>query len=267
MRHRVVVEVEAHIGRLADLDGDPLDQRIGIVRQGEQSRRLIEEDLMHRICWLFWTRPVCRSAIAPDRSLGVEIVDINKMARCKEAVADIANRTLDAAFFIAARHRDRAGLIAIVRGKRQQRRVEANGVTLAFQHRAFKIIVQLNTRTALPCCESSDMSAQEALQARVKEEAQEDLTRVAQHHDKGHQRPAGATDGEMAEVAPVHLGLLADEAAQPQIGLGRLPRAMAGHQVAEVIGPTAVAALAHHGVETAGGECRELLKRRQDERQ
>jgi hypothetical protein len=109
------------------------------------------------------------------------------------------------------------------------------------------------------------MSAQEALQARIEEEAQKDPARVAQHHDEGHQWPAGATDGEMTEVAPVHLALLPGQAAQPQIGLGGLPWTMAGHKMAEVIGPTVVAALAHHGVETAGGERRELLKRREDE--
>ena len=41
------------------------------------------------------------------------------------------------------------------------------------------------------------MPAQEALQTRVEEEAQENLARVAQHHDERHQRPAGATDGDM----------------------------------------------------------------------
>ena len=68
------------------------------------------------------------------------------------------------------------------------------------------------------------MAAQEALHPGVQEEAQEDLPRVAQHHDERHQRTPRAADLEMAEVAPVDLRLLAGQAAQPQIGFGRAAR-------------------------------------------
>ena len=84
------------------------------------------------------------------------------------------------------------------------------------------------------------------------EKAQEDLARVAQHHHEGHQRTLGAADGELAEVAPVHLGLLARQGPQPQVRLGRGRRPVVRHQVAEVIGAARVASLAHHGVEAAG---------------
>ena len=96
---------------------------------------------------------------------------------------------------------------------------------------------------------------------------QEDLARVAQHHDEGHQRTAGATDRDMPEVSPVHLRLLARQAAQAQIRLGRPRRAMAGDEVTEVLRATTVAALAHHGEETAGGERGEFLQRLAQERQ
>jgi len=84
------------------------------------------------------------------------------------------------------------------------------------------------------------MAAQKALDPRVEEEAQEDLARIAQHHDEGHQRTAGTTNGEMAEVPPVHLALLARKTAQAQIGLGRPARTMTGDDMPEVIGTTAV---------------------------
>jgi len=111
------------------------------------------------------------------------------------------------------------------------------------------------------------MAAQKALDPRVEEEAQEDLARIAQHHDEGHQRTAGTTNGEMAEVPPVHLALLARKTAQAQIGLGRPARTMTGDDMPEVIGTAAVAAFAHHGVEAAGGERRELLQGLEDKRQ
>jgi hypothetical protein len=64
------------------------------------------------------------------------------------------------------------------------------------------------------------MAAQEAVHARVQEEAQEDHARVAEHHDEGHQRAPGTADLQMAEVAPVDLRLLARQRAQAQVGLG-----------------------------------------------
>ena len=92
------------------------------------------------------------------------------------------------------------------------------------------------------------MAAQEALHARIEEEAQEDLARVAQHHDEGHQRTARAADREMTEVPPVDLRLLAGQGAQTQIGLRRRARPVTSDEVAEVAGAAAVAALAHHRV-------------------
>jgi putative ABC transport system substrate-binding protein len=64
----------------------------------------------------------------------------------------------------------------------------------------------------------------------------------------------------MAEVPPVDLALLARKTSQPQVGFGRLPRAMARDEVTEVIRAATVAALAHHGVEAAGRERGELLQ-------
>jgi hypothetical protein len=111
------------------------------------------------------------------------------------------------------------------------------------------------------------IAAQEVLHAGVEEEAQEDLSRVAQHHDEGHQRPPRTADVEMAEMRPIHLRLLAGERAQAQIGLGFGPRPMTGDEMAEMIRSTAIAALAHHDVEAAGGQPGEFLQRLGDEGQ
>ena len=109
------------------------------------------------------------------------------------------------------------------------------------------------------------MAAQEAVHARVEEEAQEDAPRVAQHHDEGHQRAARPADVQVAEVGPVDLRLLAGQRAQAQVRLGGRPRAQAGDDVAKVLAAAAVAALADHGVQPCGGERRELGQRREDE--
>ena len=41
----IIVQVEADVGCLGGLDGDPLDNGIGIVRQRQQSRGFLGEDL------------------------------------------------------------------------------------------------------------------------------------------------------------------------------------------------------------------------------
>ena len=59
---------------------------------------------------------------------------------------------------------------------------------------------------------------------------------------------------------PVHLGLFARQCLQTQIGLGLRAGPVVGNQVAEVILSAAVATLAHHRIEAAGGKFRVLLQ-------
>ena len=148
----------------------------------------------------------------------------------------------------------------------EQRRVEADRVALAFEHGALEVVVEHDPGTAVECGEGLDVAAQEAVHARVQEEAQEDHARVAQHHDEGHQRAACAADLQMAEVAPVALHLLARQRAQAQIGLGDRTRAHAGDEVAEVLAAAAVATLADHAEQPHGSEFGELGEGLQDER-
>ena len=145
--------------------------------------------------------------------------------------------------------------------------MEADRIAAPFQHRTLEIVVQQDTRHAAPGGEGADMAAQEALHPRIQEEAQEDLPRVAQHHDERHQRTPGAADLEVAEMTPVHLRLLARQAAQPQIRLGRTARPVQRNEVAEVIGTAAIAALVRHREQAAGGQGGELLQRLADQRQ
>src|ERR1700694_4399953 len=92
--------------------------------------------------------------------------------------------------------------------------MKAHGVALALQHRALEIVVEQDTRTSVPGREGGDVTAQEALHAGIEEEAQENLARVAQHHDEGHQGTACAAAQEMTKMPPVDLRLLAGQAAQ-----------------------------------------------------
>ena len=145
--------------------------------------------------------------------------------------------------------------------------MEADGVANALEHGALQVVVQQHPGHAAEGSKCQHVATQEAVHAGVQAEAQEDAARVAQHHHEGHQGPLGAAHHDVAEVAPVHLRLLARQRAQAQVGLGGRARAVAGHEVAEVVGPTAVAALSHHGVQAAGGQRGELGQRVADEGQ
>ncbi len=70
-----------------------------------------------------------------------------KLRAAKNGAADVADAALDAAFLVAARHRDGTGFVAVVPGKAQQRGMEADRVAAPFQHRTLEIVVE-QTRAA-----------------------------------------------------------------------------------------------------------------------
>src|SRR6476620_2851488 len=145
--------------------------------------------------------------------------------------------------------------------------MEADRVTLPFQYHALQIVVEQDTGNTIPRGKGSDVATQEVLHPCVEEEAQEDLARVAEHHDERHQWTPRAADLEMAKMSPIDLPLLAGQAAQAQIGFGFWTRPTAGDEMAEVIGTPPVASLAHHHIQAACRQRREGLQRLADERQ
>src|SRR5262249_24396527 len=142
----------------------------------------------------------------------------------------------------------------------EQGGMKADGVTLALQNGTLEIVVEQDARNATPGGERADVTAQEVLERGVEGETQEDLPRIAEHHDEGHQGSDRSADRVLAEVSPIDLPLLTGQGAQAQIGLRLGTWTVTRDHVAEVVGPTRIAALAHHGVEAAGGEGRELLE-------
>ena len=100
---RIVVEVEADIGRLADRDRDTLEQRRRVVRQSHQSRRFVGEYLADSALGFVRAALVGGQAIAPGIDLGVEIVTIGEVAGSEERVTYVTYSSFRAAFLIAAR--------------------------------------------------------------------------------------------------------------------------------------------------------------------
>ena len=67
---------------------------------------------------------------------------VGEAAGGKERVAYVSYGAFHAAFFVAARHRDRARFVAILPGKTQQCWMEADCVTASFQYRTLKVVVE-----------------------------------------------------------------------------------------------------------------------------
>ena len=174
-RHGIVVEVKANVGRLADLDRHALMHRGRVVRQLHQLGGLHSERFPYRARRLGRAAPVGRHTGAPGVCLRIEVVEIVEAAGCEERVPDVPNGPLDAAFFVAARHRHRARFVTVVSGKGQQRGMEANRIAAPFQNRTLKIVIEHDTGHALKRLERRDVPAQEILHAGIEKEAQEDL--------------------------------------------------------------------------------------------
>ena len=109
------------------------------------------------------------------------------------------------------------------------------------------------------------MAADEVGERGAEGEAHEGVSGVAQHQDERHQGALGASDGELAEVCPVDLGLLAGQGAKAQIRCTGPARAQLRDAVAEVVGAAAVAAHLDHVEQPRGGQGGEALQRLGDE--
>ena len=141
--NRVIVQVEADIGRLADSDRDMFEQRRRIVGQRQQASHFLSEHLADRAVRFIGAASVGGRAVAPDLGLGIEVIEIFEASGSKKRIAGVSDGALDATFFVTARDRHGARFIAILPGKAQQGRMETDRVAAPFQHHAFEIVVQV----------------------------------------------------------------------------------------------------------------------------
>src|SRR4051794_18909248 len=137
--------------------------------------RLLSEYLAHHSLRLGRTAPVGGEAAAPIVGLGIEVVEIGEAARREECAADVADGPFDPALFVAAGDRDGPWLEPVVTGEAQQGGIEADRSAVSLQHGALGIVVEQAPRPPVPSRECADVAAQEALHARVEEEAEKNL--------------------------------------------------------------------------------------------
>ena len=267
MRDRVVFQIEPHVRGLARPHHHPLAQVPGLLGAGQQTGLLLGEGLAHRQALVLGPGARAGMGLAPGARLRVQVVDVSEVAGGEEVLADVPDAALHAALLVAAGDARRPRLVTVMGGEGQQLRVEPDGLAHALEHGALQVVAQDDPRHPAPGGERQDVAAQEAVHAGVQAEVHEQVARVAEHHDEGHQRAPGPAHRVVAEVGPVDLGLFARQGAQAQVGLGGWARAATGDAVAEVAGAADIAALTDHGVQTAGRERGVLGQGLADERQ
>jgi hypothetical protein len=200
------------------------------------------------------------------RSLPIEVSQVDEVSRGKERLADVADGALDAPFLVAASDGDGARFKAVMRGERQERRMEPDRIAMAFEDGALQIVVEKNARHAAERFERIDVTTQEVRHGCARKEAQEEPARVAQHHDEGPERALGLTHLKLAEVRPVDLRLFTGQRPEPLERLGRFARTVTTDDAPEVIAPAGVAACFDHFKEPARSKSRVLLELLDDER-
>jgi hypothetical protein len=115
MGYRIVIQIEADIGRFADANGNALEQRRRVVGQRQQARRFLDEHLADATFEVFGTASVGGLSIAPGLSLDIEIIKIGERASREERITYVTYGSLHAAFGL---HRQ----LHPVMGYRRQRR-------------------------------------------------------------------------------------------------------------------------------------------------
>jgi hypothetical protein len=267
VRDAVVVPVEAHVGGLAHAHLGAFLGRERIGRQGQQVLPFGSEQVAHALAALGRAQALGRRPGTPRRGLGIEIVDIAEAARGEEGIAGKSDRPFHPPLLISAPERHRPRLEAVMRREFEQPRMEVDGRAAALEHGATQIVVEHDPGHGREPGEGVDVATNEVRHGRAEIEAQKEVARVGQHHHEGHQRPLGPTDGELAEVGPVALGLVPGKGAQTQVRFCRRAWPQAGNDGPEVIRGAGVTALAHHRVQARRPQRRVLGERRGDERQ
>ena len=148
----------------------------------------------------------------------------------------------------------------VVRGQREDRLVEADGVADALDDGGFQIVVPDDPGTDAPSREGVHVAAQEIGHGLAVVEAQEDLARPCGGHDEAQEAALGAADLDLAEMAPVALSDFAGKRTQSHECLGHWPGPESADDGAEMIRPAGVAALLDHLEKAAGAELGVLLE-------
>ena len=115
--NRVVIPIEADIGRLAGDHGAQDVGGEGMRRKREEPRLLLREHLRDGVIGLLGMGPLVRHLVAPPPKLGIQVIDIGKRPRGKELMTEVLNLPLDFALLVSPARRTRTRREVIVAGE------------------------------------------------------------------------------------------------------------------------------------------------------
>ena len=121
------------------------------------------EGLAHAQRIILRPAPIERLALAPLARLGIQVGHIGELAPGEEGSANKFDLALDPTLLIATCDGHRTRLEAVVRGEGQEFGIEANRISLAFKHDAFKVVIEQGSRQPSERGERLDMPPQEAV--------------------------------------------------------------------------------------------------------
>ena len=106
MRDRIVVEVEADVGRLAGADGAHHVALEAVLGERQEARALlVEGDVDEAPVGIAGDRALVRGRLDPIAELAIEIFDGREAPRLEEGVAEVLDGALHFPLFVAARRR------------------------------------------------------------------------------------------------------------------------------------------------------------------
>jgi hypothetical protein len=112
----------------ADRHCHTLEHRLWVVRQCEQVWSFAVEHFADSALGLLWAAPIGGRTDAPGVRLSVEVIDIDEGACGEERIPEEPYGSFYATIFVAAGDRYGTRLVAIISGKVQERRMEADRV-------------------------------------------------------------------------------------------------------------------------------------------
>ena len=113
----------------------------GVIRQREQAGFFLGEHVPDGALGFAGATPIGGEAKAPGLRLGIEVIEIDKLAGGEKGLAHITNGPFDAALFVAASDRHGTRFVTILSGEAEQSGMETDRVATPFQHRALEIVV------------------------------------------------------------------------------------------------------------------------------
>lgn len=89
----------------------------------------------------------------------------------------------------------------------EQARMEADEISLPFEHGRLEVVVEQRARHAAERVEGADVAPHEAFESLIEGESRVHGARPAKDHDEARERPLGVADDDGPEAAPVDLTL------------------------------------------------------------